>query len=201
MIPQGRLSTRPVIGELIGARASGLLTPTFDLSDGGIALNDGTEGLLYQTWSCTAKPDGIYIKADNATEQKVIDIPNVSECSLCFDANMDYLIAYTANGESVIDWFSGSAGGRVQTSIDGSNLKLIFDEPRTGVESPGEALLFYVREGELFCRRQTNRFIDEYSLGGSIESEGQLYEIEQLLRVAHANNFRLHFECKYRLPE
>ena len=166
MIPENRLSTTPVPDEIIGARSLPV-TPTQDFEDGGIALSDPSEGLMYQVWRATVSQlKYIYFDADNADRTLVYTGDYITEISFTFDQNMRPVLAFVEDGLAFFRWYDSTVEAQVVTALDKNviNPRVFLDDKRLLERGNSDIILGYIRSGSLYFRMQRDRFGVEYLL-------------------------------------
>ncbi len=176
MFFENRLSTTPMPGSIIGAKSKsyamgdGMLV---DYEDGGIAINDTSEGLQYQVWKCyVVNQRDVYIKAQTTGDiHFLFTQESLQEVSLTFDANMHPCIAYEAADicrlywyDSLIQAFKITYFGPTYTSM-----KVLLDEKRIAMSTYSDIICTYIRSygddnSGLYMRRQRDRFAIQYLL-------------------------------------
>ncbi|OYT14564.1 MAG: hypothetical protein B7C24_17635, partial [Bacteroidetes bacterium 4572_77] len=153
MLPDIVLSTESNFSQISGGRGrSGLLTIDYD--DGGIDVQDTSEGLLYQIWTARISDDKteILLSADNKAEYTFVTGVNITEVSLTFDQNMNPCVAYVENEISKFYWYDASIPAYDTIIIDGTTPKIFLDDKRVSQSDNSDILMFYLRNGNLYHR-------------------------------------------------
>lgn len=169
-LPDDRLSTVPVPARFSGGRA-GATSKTVDYEEGGIAIQDPSEGLLYQRWRARLFNSGevdsyVMLDAREVPEFVWLTVPFMTEISFSFDANMQPVVAYVANGQSFLNWYDTSVPAYVTTELaeDVITPRVALDDKRQ-FQSNGyqlsDVILAYVRSGNLYYRQQRDRYTIE----------------------------------------
>src|SRR6056297_2820812 len=97
MIPDQRLSTTTLTAPFL--HPDGLVTsPLKDYELGGRALNDPSEGLQVQVWTCYVDGDDIMIQAGDSAPEVLFTAAGTTEVALAFDQNMRPAVAFTQSG-------------------------------------------------------------------------------------------------------
>lgn len=187
-LPNNRLSTT--------AEDSGLLSPdslaasaTYDYEQGGVGLNDPSEGLQVQTWAGYASGDNIIFEDEGGATTVVTTVPGgVRALSISFDQNMRPHVAYVDSaGLANLYWYDTILAMPVTTPFPGiTNPRLAHDDKRRMESGSSDIILAYVRDAGLYYRQQRDRFDTERVLDPAI---GAL----RLRNVAMGTNHRLHF--------
>jgi len=172
MLPDYVLSTTPSFSPIVGARsyAGSLIV---DYEDGGVDIQDTSEGLLYQTWKAAITEDKttILLSADNKAEYTFITGTEITEVSLTFDQNMNPCVAYVEDGISKFYWYDTSIPSYDTLIINGSTPKVFLDDKRNSQTGNSDILLFYLRDDNLYHGVQRDRFLTEYLLASDVSSD------------------------------
>lgn len=161
MIPDDRLSSQPVIAPFVGAKLR-RSTKTLDFEDGGIALNDPSEGNQYQVWRGRLIGNDVVLDAPEADPVIVYSGENITEISFSFDQNMRPVVAFQQDGISKLFWFDSVAGQQVVTEYEGAlSPKVVLDDKRATQTNNSDVIFGYIREENLYYRQQRDRFLIE----------------------------------------
>jgi hypothetical protein len=165
MLPDGVLSTIPIPGLFLGSRML-FVSPTRDYEDGGIALNDPSQGLQYQRWRCRIFGDYVVLDAEEVLPQVIFVGAELTECSIAFDQSMRPALAVVEAGQAKLQWFDTSVGEQVITFLDPDVVtpRVTLDDKRNRQSEIADVILAYVRLGGLYYRQQRDRFLIEYLL-------------------------------------
>lgn len=169
-LPNNVLSSSPIPSRFFGARSLAV-TETIDYEEGGIALNDPSQGLLYQRWKCrlfnSGKPDSyVELSADRIAPFVWLTVPYMTEISFSFDANMRAVVTYVASDRAYLNWYDSAAAAYVTTplAVDIVSPRVAMDDKRP-VASNGfqvsDVILGYVRGNSLYYRQQRDRYQTE----------------------------------------
>lgn len=190
-LPDNVASTAAAVSALVGARAATDIGSRFDREDGGIALNDPSEGHLYQEWRAwiDTTNENVYLEADNLAPQVLYTGVGITEASITFDQNMRPALAFVEAGVGKLQWYDAQLGQQVVTSFpDIVNPRVILDDKRVRQSVANDIILGYVRNGGLYYRQQRDRFLVEYTLAASLPAG-----LDWLWKLAFGANYRLHF--------
>ena len=192
--PLDKLSTTPQPGTFIGGRAN-LISKKRDFEDGGIALTDASAGLLYQQWRCRLIGTQVLLDAPNKSIPEIlIDESGIEEISFSFDQNMRYCLAFMQNGIAKFRWFDATLE-RYDTIIlpEGTiTPRVSLDDKRASQLSKSDIILAYVRNNNLYFRKQRDRFLIEYLLKSNINYG--------LSKIGMSDIYRLQFELDLLTP-
>lgn len=185
MLPNNRLSSTPVRSVFIGADAIDS-TPDISYEDGGIALNDPSQGLLFQVWTAQIRNNGtqITIRADNHPESVLITGNDIREVSLAFDSNMRVNLVYLEGDITKLFWFDTSVGQMVTTEFtDLFTPRLSTDDKRISQSSNRDIIFAYIKNGDLFFRQQRDRYEIEYLLAENPKGKFVKFGMNRQLRL------------------
>lgn len=165
MIPQDRLSTTTLAADFLGARASSAITARYDMEDGGVALQDPSEGLFSDVWYAYINPSNtrIILGKEGGSEVTIIEGTGITEVSLTFDRNMNVAIAYVEGGEAKLNWFDLVANDQVTTNFGSTyiNPRVSHDDKHPLASETSDVIFAYVRDGDLYYRQQRDRYDTE----------------------------------------
>ena len=192
-MPGDSLSLSPVPRPFIGARSLPI-TPIVDYEDGGIAINDASQGLLYQRWRAIlfrpGEPDSyVQLDAREVEPFTLVELPNVTEISISFDQLMRPTLAFVRNGVAYLRWFDSVPGEYVTDEIGAGILtpRVTMDDKRF-IASEGyqlsDVILAYIRNGNLYYRQQRDRFTIERLLAENVKP---------LIKIGFTRGLRLQY--------
>jgi hypothetical protein len=193
MIPEERLSTRPVPAAFYPPDDTDPPGALWDMEMGGVALNDPSEGLRVKVWTLRAdgKTGAIYLSAADVGETLLFSASGVQEISLAFDQNMRPFVAFVQKGKAKFRWYDTLLGENVITDLDPLDRtpRCCMDDKRPYQTASGanDIILAYVRGTSLYYRQQRERYETERLLTDTIPAP-------RLIKVGMAVNNRLQFE-------
>ena len=176
MIPQNRLSTLPVQSSFVEPVSRRTATLK-DYERGGIALQDGSEGIDVQLWTVEVIGNDVWLSAETVAPFIYFSRPNISEVALAFDQNMVAYIAFVQSGVAWLYWFDTAVNTMVFSSFPGMvTPRLVNDEKRLVESNNSDVILAYVSGNNLCFRAQRERFQTEHvlkeSVGGTLVAVG-----------------------------
>ena len=176
MIPQNRLSTLPVQSSFVEP-VSRRTSPLKDYELGGIALQDGSEGIDVQLWTVEVIGNDVWLSAETVAPFIYFSRPNISEVALAFDQNMVPYVAFVQDGVAWLYWFDTAVSAMVFSSFPGMvTPRLVNDEKRMVEANNSDVILAYVSGNNLCFRAQRERFQTEHvlkeSVGGTLVAVG-----------------------------
>lgn len=147
-------------------------TPYFDYEEGGVALNDVSQGLEYQLWTFNYISNSAYVAAPNqvAPEQLFTVSSNIQEIRGCFDQNMAPFVAYKAADQYHYWWYDTITAGYIFTDLPNSvdSIACTLDDKRQFNSTNSDILLFYTNNNNLYMRRQRDRYQNEMLVKGGV---------------------------------
>lgn len=174
MLPDNSLSTLTDEANFLVPDSS----PLLDFELGGVALNDTSQGLRFQTWSCIYE-DGV-VKAVSEVGDKfdIITVSGLTELSIAFDQNMRPTLVYVANETAYLYWFDTLIDNQTTTELGFGVTapKISLDDSRPNQTVSSDIILAYIRDGSLCMRVQRDRYGVEYKLT-PVESTTKLAQI------------------------
>lgn len=140
-----------------------------DYELGGIALNDGTQGLQVQNWRARLVGTEIRVAPDPyTTETVLVTAAGITQLSIAFDQNMNPVVAYVQNGLTKLYWYSTALEAMTTTTFaaDVRSPFLCMDDKRNAASllNINDVLLFYVRTNRLCYRQQRDSYNTERTL-------------------------------------
>lgn len=146
-------------------------TVTQDYEEAGIGLNNTSAGLQYQLW--TISTDGTHIYADApslAAPALLLSPGNVASVRGCFDQNMNPFICYLQEGQWNYWWYDTTIPGMVTSQLPGTVNSVVctLDDKRPWEANKSDICLLYTNNGNLYYRRQRDRYATEYLLKASV---------------------------------
>lgn len=188
MLPENRASTKPVSGLLV-VPDSYLVNDLHDFEQGGIALNDPSQGLEYQTWECFYRETDVVVKPASGPETVLFSIAGITALSMCFDQNMRPLVAFEREGQVWLWWWDSFTSSRRTDSFGpGRCPRATMDDKRRSQAAASDIIFAYIRDEVLCYRQQRDRFQTERVLRSGVN------KMTRLKNVAMGMNWRLIFE-------
>lgn len=193
MLPQNTLSTDPVNAVFLGGRSLPV-RDLVDYEDGGIALQDASRGLLYQTWKAEViNGEKIILSAESGFKLTAIAGINITEVSFTFDQNMRPIIVYVEEGVAKLRWFDSAIAQFITTPYpEIITPRLALDDKRSGQSAISDVIFAYLRNGNLYYRQQRDRYSIERLLASDVNSPG-------IIKIGMSRQYRLQFLMK--VPE
>jgi len=172
---QGRLSTVPVEDVFLPPEARAFKR-LISHEMGPLAIEDTSEGLLYQPWTLTYnKITGEITVTPNTTGPPVTLVTivfGITDINFTFDQNARLTITWKVAGNTYLFWYDTSLG---QTVIEDLGTTLVsaviqLDDKRATQSAPSDMTLWYTKEDgggtwTLYSKLQRDRFTIEYEMG------------------------------------
>jgi hypothetical protein len=174
VFPENELSTEYRGSPIVGAQRN-YTEMLIDFEDGGIALNDPSEGYLYQRWTGIVTGNKIYFSAPNTESTLIYTGTNITEMSFTFDQNMNPAIAMIDAGNLNLYWYDSTIEDMTTTTFNGTMPRIALDDKRRTQNASNDVVFIYVRNGVLYMRVQRDRYGVEYTLKSGVT--GTLHDI------------------------
>ena len=147
-------------------------TRLIDYERGGVAIQDTSKGLDYQSWTgyWDALTTGVYLVAE--TEAPTVPVllfseADVEEFSFTFDSNMRWsTVTLSSTGTAKHRWYDSAAAAYVISTYPGvASPRLALDDKRDFQVKLGrpDIILTYIANSQVRWRIQRDRFLVEYS--------------------------------------
>jgi hypothetical protein len=173
MIPGNVLSSVRIIAPIIGARRK-TVHDLIDYEDGGIGLNDSSEGLLYQEWTTVTDGTTIKTSSPNTASTLLYTGTTITDVSCTFDQNMNPVYAFTEEGQAKLRWYDSTIADYAVTNLGGAYPKVFLDDKRPEFSASSDVIVAYVSSGTLYFRMQRDRYGVEYTLATGIGCYGRM---------------------------
>jgi hypothetical protein len=201
MLPGGILNVAGPIATFQAAPRGDLYTPLTSYELGGIALENTSEGLFYQLWTCyvpNSTTGQVYLDAPSLEAPIVIlTIPGIQQVSLTFDQNMHPFIAYQTSAGSFFYWYDPLTGQFTTTELESgaTTPRCSLDDKRLDATLDGtnDILLFYIVAGNLYYRQEREQYATIHNINPTLASQIQSAEI-----VDVGMNVNWYFQVKIR---
>jgi hypothetical protein len=192
-IPQGRLSSVPQVGLILPPEDR----PFYGLisyEKGPIAIEDTTQGMLYQNWTMNwdRATGNLNLSPETVGDPTtIINLPNLEYFTFTWDQAGRVSLTYTDDVSSYLYWYDTEAGQTVTTDLgaDVRTPSLSLDDRRSAENTVNDMLLWYIKgttgNYNLYMRRQRDRFLNEYLMLTGL-TEGHIHT------VGMGDNFRVH---------
>ena len=202
MIPDSSLTA---YGAVLGWRERMKSPRPDDLTNGyevgGIALNDGTQGLNVRQWYARVQkqedPEAWLLQVGHASlpwQTVLTRSAEVTELDLAWDNNMRVFLAFVQEGQAYIHWYDSVSAGMVTTALDADvrTPRCCVDDKRVSQTSRSDIILSYLRGTDLYYRQQRDRYQTEYLLAEDLGEDAILvclgmtteYRLQWQLRFA-----------------
>lgn len=204
-LPDNVCSSAPVAGPYIGPRALPV-TGLVDYEHGGVAIQDPSRGLAFQTWRARVIGEGIYLSAPNTSEFLAYQASaEITEVSLAFDQNMRPTIAFVEGGRAKLLWYDSAIPGETVTDLaaDVITPRVALDDKRQSQLGISDIILAYLRDGALYYRQQRDRFLVEIDPTADMPEEereaarAQVAASGGLIKIGMNRQLRLQFMLAY----
>jgi hypothetical protein len=157
--------------------------PLIDYETGGVALNDGSQGMLVRVWKATLVGDDIMVGADGVTPVSVYSTPGITRLALAFDQNMQTFIAWEDASGAHCRFYNDGAFSIIDLPAGSSNVCATGDENRIVLRNTRDIILAYQRGSSLYFRQQRERFAVEHSLSNAVIGKLSAMGMNKQLRM------------------
>lgn len=171
-IPQGRLSTTPVLGEYLPPEGINQ-HPVTTFERGPVAIEDTSEGLLYQDWMLSWNPNTseFLLTPDIGSPVTFLTIPDIKFASFTFDQSARVTLAYVTSVSSYLYWYDTQIAQTVTTDLGAVIISptIYLDDKRATQNVVNDMMLWYTRADglggfNLYTKLQRDRFGVEYEM-------------------------------------
>lgn len=162
-MPGNTLSSQFIGAPFVGARSLEV-SDILDYEDGGVALNDASQGLQVKAWRGRLIGDSVVLDADGVAPVTIYTGQGITEISFSFDQNMRPVLAFVRDGLPFLRWFDGTVNQTVNYPLptDAITPRVTLDDKRATQIGVSDVIVAYVRDGKLCTRQQRDRFLIEY---------------------------------------
>lgn len=179
MIAEDRLSTIPVESEFLAPDNAGV-DELVDFEQGGVALNDASQGLNVRPWKCFLDGNNVMLQAESDPPVLIFTQSGIDYLSFCFDQNMRPCVTYRQGGSVYLRWFDSVPSQYVTTNF-GTTLRdprvCLDDKRNTQYALRSDIIFAYLRADMLCYRQQRDRFNIERILEVGIGSTARLSNV------------------------
>ncbi len=176
-IPQGRLSTTPVLGTYLPPE--GIQFHPIDVDEiGPLAVGDTSQGLIYQTWRLSLDiTTGDIILTPLATGAPVIlaNSAGITFLSFTFDQAARVSYTYTNNTSSYLYWYDTAIAQSVLVDLGSAVITpvIYLDDKRSSQNLANDMLLWYTKSDgagkyKLYKKIQRERFLIEQEMAANL---------------------------------
>lgn len=149
------------------------LDPTVvqDYEEAGIALNDTSQGLQYQLWTFSTDGTNVIVDAPSLAAPITLLSPgSVTSVRGCFDQNMNPFVCYLKDSQWNYWWYDTTVGHMVTSQLASTvdSVVCTLDDKRPWESNKSDICLLYTNTGNLYYRRQRDRYGVEYLLKASV---------------------------------
>ncbi|WFG36908.1 tail fiber protein [Pseudomonas phage 20Aug401] len=153
--------------KFVGARARRDISDVLDFCDGGVAIQDPSEGLFVRVWRTMLRNDGTYLGWEDGTNEVRIGDgidAGISTISLDFDSNMNYVFVFVrADKTGALSYFNIQQGRRIVVELGQVDYaKVALDDKRPGATAWAQVIVPYTRGGNMYVRTQNENYTEEH---------------------------------------
>lgn len=202
MLPDNSASLYPVPGTFL--YPDNLIPEKLyeDYELGGIAIQDSSEGLRYQLWTCKwiseERKVKLFAERTGAVVEIISDV-EVRELSFSFDQNMRWVLALLNNlGQFLFYWYDTVTESYVITPISGVGaFKVAHDDKNPVAIRQGfsDVILTYTQLNNLYVRNQRDRYATPHLINNQVPAN--VY----ISNFGMTNRNRMQWRMRARLPK
>jgi len=166
-IPENRLSSLHITDFYIAPDDRETFA-LLDYEQGGIGLNDPSQGLNIIPWTLRYFPatGDMVIESETTAPTILFTRSGITEISLAWDQNMNPFVAFVENGDAKFWWYDSEIATTVFTNLPANSLtpRCCLDDKRQSLTGDSDIILCYVLNGDLKMRMQRDRYEVQYTL-------------------------------------
>lgn len=190
MLPNNAVTATPQVAPFLYPD-SRRVSPLEDWEDGGVGIQDPSQGLSGYCWRAFTDPSGIWLQRDGLPAQLWVASPGtVKELAFAFDQNMRPVVAYTLTDATVrLLWFDTLAAAYATTNYGTAirTPRLCLDDKRSTQSLTSDVIFAYIKGTDLCYRMQRDRYGVERVLAAGLTTE------HKLRNIGMTTNLRLRF--------
>lgn len=173
MIPGAAFVVGPGRGSLLLSNQTVL--GTSPVARGGVAIENGADGLDVKDWSGRVSSERFYLSAPGVPEFDYLAVPGALSATFAFDRNMAPAVCWNTPTGAQFYWYDSAIPGYTTTAYPGvTNAMVTHDDVRNIAESRSDVVLVYQRAGGVYYRQQRERYLIEHTIAA--EAEGDLIQ-------------------------
>ncbi len=155
--------------------------------DGPIYIQDTSMGLGHQIWRGRLVGDTFYLTSPTTPETAIMTVRGITEISFTFDQNGRYVVAYLVENALWLYWFDPISSKFIHTFLEAEVIspRVSLDDYRPLQLSVSNIILAYVKNNNLYCRVQEDRYLIPYLLEEKIGG--------RLMRIGMNINYRFQY--------
>lgn len=182
MIPENRVSDNAVHAPFTDV-VRGAVEYLYDYERGGVALNDGSQGLNVQLWEMRVVDKRVVQVSSPTTPWTTLFTYHVDlfEASLAFDSNMAPFISLVedASGLARFWWFDpvDSTQKFTDLPVGTRSPRCCIDDHRDMENGNNDIVLSYIRGGSLYVRYQRERYLTEHLMQAGLGPLARIIDV------------------------
>ena len=151
---------------------------------GGSIINDST-GMFNNTWIYTYEENNVKVR--NLTtmlpEITITTIENIEQVSVTFNQNMQAQYCYIVEDQLYLYWFDNLINNYTATLLtdEVTSCYIVLDETRDNLLGTSNNLLYYIKNNNLYLRKQNERFTIEHLAYTNLPSKSKIYNIQKTI--------------------
>lgn len=182
MIPENSVSDNSVHAPFSDT-VRGAVEYRTDYETGGVALNDGSEGMQVKLWTLRVVNDykEVQVSAPGVPWTTLFTRANVIEqASLAFDNNMNPFVTFVEeSGAAYMYWFDSLDSTQKFSALAGGVVdpRCCVDDRRATQVENSDIVLAYLRAGSLYVRYQRERYQTEHLMQAGLGTAARLVDV------------------------
>lgn len=153
--------------------------PLTQVVQGGIALNNPSQGRQFQQWQVSYANDTISVQPVAQPVVFTLPVTGALAVSLAFDNNMGVVLNWQTINSSVIYYYDTLTAAYNTLTVPGTtSSRICVDDARTFYTAQSDVMFAYTRAGNLCYRQQRDRYQVEYVIGPTTK---KLFKVGQSL--------------------
>ena len=151
---------------------------------GGSIINDSTD-MFNNTWLYTYEANNIQIRNLTTMEPTIIldTIENIYQVSVTFNQIMQVQYCYIIEDQLYLYWFDSLINNYTATLLtdEVTSCYIVLDETRDNLIRTSNNLLYYIKNNNLYLRKQNERFTIEHLAYANLPSKSKIYNIQKTI--------------------
>jgi hypothetical protein len=167
MIPGNTFTPTPILGSF-ESHVNEIYNPLVYKTQGGVALNNITQGRRFKIWVCYYEAGLIKVKPENEAVVFTLAQANVLSLSLAFDNAMNIVLTWKTSTGVNLYYYDTITLGYITTHFPGVTSSIVSVDNDIGFYTTDSDVLFiYTKNNNLYYRQQRDRYDTERLIGNT----------------------------------
>lgn len=137
-------------------------TPLSQVTLGGVAVGDGSQGRTLKRWVCYYDGINIQVRPEDGTSVYNVPAVGAESISLAFDANMGVVLAWKTSTGAKLYYYDTVTVRYITRDFPGlTSCRVSVDDTRDFYTSSSDVIFCYTKDGNLYYRQQRDRYDTE----------------------------------------